>query len=322
MTFMLKEAVDWFCYSLLGLNPSSVLSQSINYFIYDSIKILLLLFFMIAIIGFLRTYIPRKKAKEFLTKRKFLGHVFASLFGVITPFCSCSSIPIFLGFLEAGIPLGVSFSFLITSPLVNEYLVVLMLGFFGIKITAAYVLSGIVIGVIAGIILGRMKLEKHLVKDFAKDAEDLQKDSNFKGIKERMLFGILEAVSMVRKLWLWVLFGVALGAFIHNYIPEGTIQSFVNAGGIFSVPLAVLIGVPIYGSCAAILPIAVALFQKGLPLGTALAFMMAVSALSLPEAVILRRAMKLRLILIFFGTVALALVFTGYLFNFLQPLLA
>ncbi len=316
---MLQVIVDWLVYNVFGLDAASRLGQSLNFFIYDSIKIMFLLFILIAVIGLLRTYIPQSKVKKWLSGRRFgLGNLFASLFGAITPFCSCSSIPIFLGFMEAGVPLGVSFSFLITSPLVNEYLVVLMLAFFGWKITLCYVAAGILIGVVSGLILGRMGLEKHLVKDLISKK---LKDIKYNSLKKRALFGFHEATTIVKKLWLWVLIGVALGAVIHNFIPEELIQSIISKGGILTVPIATILGVPMYGSCAAIVPIAVVLFNKGIPLGTVLAFMMATAALSLPEAVILRRAMKLKLILIFFGIVALGIVVIGYLFNMLQAVI-
>lgn len=305
-------------YSIFGLNSSLRWIESLNYFIYGSIKIMFLLFIMIFVIGLLRTYIPKEKIKNWISNKKYgVGNIWASLFGAATPFCSCSSIPIFLSFIKAGVPLGIAFSFLITSPLVNEYLVVLMWGFFGWKITLAYVLSGILVGVLSGLILGRMKLEKHLVGDLFNNNQKNEKEIKY-NFEKRLNLGLNEAGSIIRKLWFWILLGVGIGAIIHNYIPTEVIQSIVSAGGFWSVPLAVILGVPMYGSCAAILPIAIVLFQKGLPIGTALAFMMAVSALSLPEAVILRRVMNLRLILIFFGIVALAIIFTGFLFNILQ----
>lgn len=319
---MLQIIVDWFLYSLIGLDSSSRLAQSLNFFIYDSIKIIFLLFVMIFAIGFIRTYISQKRVRKWLSgKRRGFGNIIASLFGAITPFCSCSSIPIFLGFLEAGIPLGVAFSFLITSPLINEYLVVLMLGFFGWKITLAYIISGILIGIISGMVLGNMKLEKHLVKDLISPHSRIIKDIRYDGIRKRLLFGLDECTSIIRKIWVWVLVGVGIGAAIHNYVPSGVIQGVIDEGGIFSVPIATLMGVPMYGSCAAIVPIAIVLFQKGVPLGTALAFMMATAALSLPEAVMLRRAMRLKLIAIFFGVAAAAIIFIGYLFNMLQNLI-
>jgi uncharacterized protein len=314
---MLQIVVDWFVYSFLGIE--SKLGESLNFFIYDSVKILLLLFFMILIIGFLRTYISQQRVKKWLTGRKYgSGNVVASLFGAITPFCSCSSIPLFLSFLEAGVPLGVTFSFLITSPLVNEYLVVIMFSLFGWKITLAYVISGILVGVVSGLILGKLKLEKHLVKDLISSKI---KEIKYNNIKSRFNFGLDEAKAIVKKLWLWILIGVGIGAAIHNYVPAELIQGLISKGGIFMVPLAVILGVPMYGSCAAIVPIALVLFEKGIPIGTALAFMMAVSALSLPEAIILRRAMKLKLIGVFFLIVTLGIIITGYLFNVLSGLL-
>jgi len=309
-------------YSLIGLDSNLRWAESLNFFVYDSVKIILLLFFMIWVIWFLRTYLSQEKVKKWVGHTKYgSGNLIASLFGAITPFCSCSSIPIFLSFLEAGVPLGVTFSFLITSPLVNEYLVVLMLGFFGWKITVAYVISGILIGAISGIILGKLKLEKHLVKDLISSARKVKKEIKYDGFKKRISFGLDEAISITKKIWLWVLVGVGIGAAIHNYVPQEFIRAAIDKTGILAVPFAVLLGVPMYGSCAAIVPIALVLFQKGVPLGTALAFMMATAALSLPEAIILRRAMKLKLILIFFGVVTLAIIFTGYLFNVFQGIL-
>jgi len=319
---MLQLIVDWLTYSVLKFSPDSKLGSSINFFIYDSVKIILLLFVLIAAIGFLRSFISQQKIKSWITETKGWGNFFASLFGAVTPFCSCSSIPIFISFLKAGVPLGITFSFLITSPLINEYLVVLMLGFFGWKITLAYIISGMVIGIISGMMLGKMKLERYVEKDILTENAEEISEIKYKGIKQRIAFGIQESNSIVRKLWVWVLVGVGLGALIHNYIPQETIHALISKTGVFSVPIATIIGVPMYGSCAAIVPIAVVLFQKGVPLGTALAFMMAVAALSLPEAIMLRRAIKLKLIAIFFGITTLAIIVTGYLFNILQKILS
>lgn len=319
---MLQLSVDWLIYSVLKFPTTSKLAGVIDFFIYDSIKIMLLLFFMIAVIGFLRTFLPRDLLRRWLTKTGMLGNFFAASFGAVTPFCSCSSVPIFLSFIEARVPLGIAFSFLISSPIINEYLVVLMLGFFGWKITVAYIANGILIGMFSGLILGKMNLEKELVKDIViSDADILNNIKRHKGLKPRIIFGFKEASIIVQKIWGWVLVGVGVGALIHNYIPEVAVQNIVSKTGIFSVPAATLLGVPLYGSCAAILPIAIVLFQKGFPLGTALSFMMGVSALSLPEAIMLRRAMKLKLIVIFFSITTLAIILTGYLFNFLQKIL-
>lgn len=312
---MIEGFFEWLFYGVFGLSASSNIAVVFDFFVYDSLKILVLLFSMITFLGFLRTYISQDKVKKWIGKSHYgLGNIAASLFGAITPFCSCSSIPIFLSFVNSRIPLGVMLSFLITSPLVNEYLVVLMLGFFGLEITLMYVASGIVIGVVSGIILGKLNLERYLEKDIISKELD-KKAPKFKSLKERFRYGLDEAVSITKNLWVWILLGVGVGAIIHNYIPQDLIQGFILSSGFFSVPLAVLLGIPMYGSCIAIVPIAAALFAKGIPLGTTLAFMMSISALSLPEAIILRRAMKLRLIGIFFGIVALAIIVTGYFFN-------
>lgn len=316
---MLDNFISWFLGEVLGLNLSSRLGEAINFFVYDSVKIVLLLFFMVFFVGFLRTFISRRRIHSWLGRKRFgLENLFASLFGAFTPFCSCSSIPIFLGFVEAGVPLGVAFSFLITSPLVNEYLVVLMFGFFGWKITAAYVVGGVLIGFFGGIFLGRMKLEKYLIRDVTGSGSERVFEKEHRVFFDRFLFGFGEAKSILKKIWLWIFVGVGVGALIHNYVPQEAFESLVGFGGVFTVPLAVLLGVPMYGSCVAIVPIALVLFEKGIGLGTALAFMMAISALSLPEAVILRRAMKFKLILIFFGMVVFGIILIGYIFNFLQ----
>ena len=318
---MLLSFSDWLVYQILGLPKASVFAGALDFFIYDSIKILFLLYVMIFVIGVLRTFVPESKIKHWMTKKGVIGNVYASLFGAITPFCSCSSFPIFLSFLKAGVPLGVSFSFLVTSPLINEYLVVIMLGLFGWKITVLYVMGGLLIGIFSGIVIGNMKLEKYLVNDMVdgdKVTDHVQESYTF---KDRIVLGLNEASSIVKKIWFWVLIGVALGVFIHNYIPQEKIQSVISGTGTLSVPLATIIGVPMYGSCAAIVPVALVLFQKGIPLGTALSFMMAVSALSLPEAIMLRRAMRFNLILAFFGIVTVGIIVIGYVFNFLQVVL-
>lgn len=295
--------------------------KAANFFIYDSIKIIFLLFLVIFFIGVIRTYLSQRKIKLWMNKKHGAGNFFAAVFGAITPFCSCSSIPLFLGFIKAGVPLGISFSFLITSPIINEYLVVLMLGFFGWKITALYVINGLLMGTTAGMILGRMNLERYLVNDVIKERIACCCQEEYTGFMSRIKFGYHEAVSIVKKIWVWIFVGVGVGAVIHNYVPQEIIQSLIGKAGAFSVPIAVILGTPMYGSCAAIVPIAVVLFQKGIPLGTALAFMMAVSALSLPEAILLRRVMRINLIAVFFAVTVSAIIFIGYLFNFLQNIL-
>lgn len=293
------------------------LGEALGFFVYDTIKILLLLFIMIFLVGVLRTYLPTKKVKKFLSgKKQGIGNIFASIFGAITPFCSCSSIPVFFSMIKAGVPLGVSFSFLITSPLVNEYVVVLMFGVFGIKITLYYILAGILIGVIGGLILGKMSLEKHLIRGVLVK-ENERKEKIYKKLNERINFGFSEAKDVLKKTWFYAVLGIGLAAFIHGYVPDEFFSSMVNKGGIFAVPLATIIGVPLYASCASLIPLAAAFVNKGIPLGTALSFLMATSALSFPEAVMLRRTMKLKLIAIFFGIVALSIIIIGYLFNWI-----
>lgn len=311
---MLLEATDLLVYQWLGLDPETRLGGAIHFFVYDTVKIFLLLAVMIFIIGVVRTWLPEHKLRRWMGRGGLGGNFVAALFGAVTPFCSCSSIPIFISLLKAGVPLGVTFSFLVTSPIINEYLVVLMVGEFGMPITIAYVASGLLIGTAAGAILGRMKLERFLEQDILAPAHGNNKVIEHTW-RTRLRFGWDEATRVIRQIWVWILVGVGTGAVIHNYVPQETIHSLINATGIFSVPIATVLGVPMYGSCAAIVPIAVVLFQKGIPLGTALAFMMAMAALSLPEAIMLRRVMRLGLIALYFGITTLAIVFTGYLLN-------
>ena len=317
---MLTALIDRLIYDVFGMDPDARLTAALHFFLYDTVKIFLLLAVMIFVIGFIRTWLPEGRLKRWMGSRGILSNFIAALFGAITPFCSCSSIPIFISLLKAGVPLGVTFSFLITSPIINEYLVILMIGEFGLPVTIAYIGSGLLIGTLGGAVLGKLKLEKHLEADIIASAHE---DST--AIKHtlttRLRYGWDESLSVIKQIWLWVIVGVGIGAFIHNYIPQETIHSLMEATGIFSVPIATALGVPMYGSCAAIVPIAVVLFQKGIPLGTALAFMMAMAALSLPEAIMLRRTMHLKLIGIYFGITAVAIVFTGYLLNLLAGFL-
>ena len=317
---MLLELTDLLIYQWAGLDPESRLGGAVHFFVYDTVKIFLLLAVMIFAIGVVRTWLPEHKLRRWMGRGGIGGNFLAALFGAITPFCSCSSIPIFISLLKAGVPLGVTFSFLITSPIINEYLVILMVGEFGVPITIAYVFSGLFIGTVAGAILGRMNLGHFLENDILTSAHEGSEVITHTW-RTRLRFGWDEASSVIRQIWLWVLVGVGIGAIIHNYVPQETIHSLVDATGIFSVPIATVLGVPMYGSCAAIVPIAVVLFEKGIPLGTALAFMMAMAALSLPEAIMLRRVMRLGLIAIYFGITTVAIIFTGYLLNALAQFL-
>ncbi len=317
---MIHDFADLLVYRWLGLDPESGLGGVLHFFIYDSLKIFGLLAVMIFLIGFVRTWLPQDRLQRWMGSGGVWANVIAAAFGAITPFCSCSSIPIFITMLKARIPLGVTFSFLITSPIINEYLVVIMAAEFGVPITLAYVGSGLLIGVVGGAVIGRMKLERFLERDIIDAAVERDENRRYT-FAARVRFGIDEALDVIKGIWLWVLVGIGVGAVIHNYVPQETIHGAMQVTGVFSVPIATLLGVPMYGSCAAIVPIAVVLFEKGVPLGTALAFMMAMAALSLPEAIMLRRVMRLGLIAIFFGITAVAIIATGYLLNALAPAL-
>ncbi|MBD3262461.1 MAG: permease [Candidatus Altiarchaeales archaeon] len=313
---MIEDFAGFLVEGVLSLNPESRVGGTVAFFIADSIKIILLLYFMIAGVGWLRTYISTQKIREWMSTKTYgLSYLAASFFGVITPFCSCSSIPIFMSFIKAGVPIGPSFAFLIASPLINEYLVVLMVGFFGVRITALYVFFGVFLAIVSGVLANRLDLERYIEEDFK--YRGVQEEKTYECVWERVESGLNEAKDIVSRLWIWVLLGVGIGALIHGYIPQRYIQRVLDETGVFSVPLAALIGIPIYANCSAVVPIAQVLFQKGAPLGTALAFMMATAALSLPEAVILRKVMKLPLIIVFFASIGLGIILIGYLFNFL-----
>lgn len=301
---------------------SEKLKGLLTFFVYDTIKVIIILFVSITIIGILRTYVSRTTIESKLSKGGIWSYILASIFGVITPFCSCSSIPLFISFIKLKVPLGVTFTFLITSPLVNEYLAVLMLSFFGFKITILYIAAGIMLGIISGIIISKSNMEKYIVEDIYSENIDNEPDNRkFDSFSQRLKYGLDEAIDITKKLYIWIIIAIAIGSVIHNYVPEEKIHNIISKLGFFSVPIAVIIGVPMYGSCAAILPIAAVLFQKGIPLGTALSFMMAVSALSIPEAIMLRRVIELKLIALFFGITTLGIIFIGYLFNFFYNLL-
>lgn len=317
---MLTAFANWFAFQLLGLDPETRLGGAVQFFLYDTVKIFLLLAVMIFAIGVIRTWLPEERLKKWMGHGGLWGNFFAALFGAVTPFCSCSSIPIFISLLKAGVPLGVTFSFLITSPIINEYLVILMVGEFGLSITLAYVGSGLLIGTLAGALMGKLKLNRYLESDITSSAHEDSEPVEHTW-KTRLRYGWDEAAQVIGQIWIWVLVGVGIGAVIHNYVPQESVHALMEAAGIFSVPIATVLGVPMYGSCAAIVPIAVVLFQKGIPLGTALAFMMAMAALSLPEAIMLRRTMQLQLIGIYFGLTTLAIIFTGYLLNLLAQFL-
>lgn len=315
----LNPIADWLTYTLMGFDHDNALGESLNFFIYDVPKILLLLTGMIFLISLLQSFIDTQKVRTLVeTRGEGIGNLMASLFGAVTPFCSCSSVPLFIGFVEAGIPLGITFSFLITSPIMNEVALVLLLGLFGWQVALMYLVSGILIGVIAGMILGRMNLERY-VEDFVFQVRTNKANLTITQDKPSWLDRFDEAANKTReivgKVWLFVIIGIGVGAIIHGFVPDDALVEIMGEGAWWSVPVSVLLGVPLYSNAAGVIPIISALLDKGAALGTALAFMMSVVALSLPELIILRRVLKPRLLVIFVGVVAIGILTTGYLFN-------
>ena len=313
----LRPIADSVTYTLLGLNEESHLGTSLNFFVYDVPKLLLLLSGMIFLITLLQTFMNPHKVRNLVEKHgEGVGNIMASLLGAITPFCSCSSVPLFIGFVQARIPLGITFSFLITSPLMNEVAFVLLIGLFGWKTALLYLMSGITIGVVAGIILGRMKLERY-VEGFVYEINPQKSTMPDEALRwtDRIERAIETTRDIVGKVWLFVVIGIGIGAFIHGYVPEDALTGIMGEGAWWSVPASVVLGIPLYSNAAGIIPIVSAMLDKGASLGTVLAFMMSVVALSLPEMIILRRVLKPRLIAIFVITVGASIVFTGYLFN-------
>ena len=319
---MIQSFADWLVFGVFGLAQTSRLGEALNFFVYDTLKILFLLFLISTVMGVVNTYFPIERLRNFLSSHRLYGlqYVFASVFGAITPFCSCSSIPLFLGFVKGGIPLGVTFSFLITSPLINEVAVAMFAGTFGWTVTGIYVLTGIVLGSIGGIVLGRMKLERWLspwviqIQQTAVRNND-EWDAQHLSFLERLPSIVREAWGIVRGVLVYVLIGIAIGAFMHGYIPEGFFEQYMSGNSWYTVPLSVILAVPMYANAAGIVPVVEVFVAKGIPLGTAIAFMMSVVGLSLPEATMLKKAMTWRLILVFFSTVTLFIILSGYLFN-------
>jgi uncharacterized protein len=314
---LIQPLSNWIVYTAFRL-PQGKLGESIAFFLYDVPKILLLLSGMIFLISVVRTFFSPERTRALLGgKREGVGNILASLLGIVTPFCSCSAVPLFIGFVESGIPLGVTFSFLVAAPTINEVAVVMLFGLFGWKIAGLYILSGLLIAILAGFIIGRLKLERY-VEDF------VWKIHNQGGIEGEKLTWTMRferawgsVKEIIRNVWLYVIVAIAIGAAIHGYVPQSALAGIMGKQAWWSVPAAVLLGIPLYSNAAGMIPIVSALIEKGASLGTALAFMMAVVGLSLPEAVILRRVLKPQLLIIFFGTVAAAIIITGYLFNWI-----
>jgi uncharacterized protein len=312
---MLQEFADLLVYQWLGLVPGTTLGESLNFFVYDSIKILLMLTIIIFGVSILRSYFPAERTKKILShKREFYGNIVAALLGIVTPFCSCSAVPVFIGFVESGVPLGITFSFLISSPMVNEVALVMLWGLLGWKIAAVYILSGVIIAIIAGYLIGKFKLE-HLVEEYVYQMKVGDTEIVEQSFVDRLQYARDYTKEILRKVWLYVIIAIGIGGFIHGYAPEDFLVQYAGKDNIWAVPMAVLIGVPLYSNAAGVIPIVTALIQKGMSLGTALAFMMAVTALSFPEMIILRNVLKPKLIAIFVAILAVSIIFTGYLFN-------
>jgi uncharacterized membrane protein YraQ (UPF0718 family) len=313
----LQPASDWLIDTALGLTKGSHLTEALRFFVFELPKVLLLLTLIIFFVGIIRSYFSPERTRKVLEgKSLFTGNVLASLLGIVTPFCSCSAIPLFLGFVESGVPLGVTFSFLIASPMINEVAVILLFGMFGWKTALIYVITGLVIAISAGFVIGRLKLE-HWVQDWVyqtnmgsvEDGEEEQK------LSDRIRFGYDAVKEIVGKVWVYVAIGIAVGAGAHGYVPQDFMAALMGKSAWYSVPLSVLIGVPLYSNAAGIIPIVSVLIEKGAALGTSLAFMMAVIGLSLPEMIILKKVLKLPLILTFIGIVATGIMLVGFLFN-------
>lgn len=315
---MIHDFASWLVFRVMGLSTESHWGQAAQFFVYDTIKITILLLAMTLIMGVVNSYMPVEKVRAWLASRRWYGldHLLAAIFGAVTPFCSCSSIPLFIGFVRGGIPLGVTFSFLITSPLVNEAAVAVFVGVFGWKVTLIYCGAGIGMGTVVGAILGRMKLERH-VEPWVWEVKAVQADDAGKwaSFRERVPGIIREALATTKKVLPYVLAGVAVGAAMHGFVPTGYFERYISKDNPFAVPAAVVLGVPMYANASSVIPVVEQLVAKGIALGTALAFMMAVVGLSVPEGLLLRRVLKPRLVAIYFGSVSLAIIALGYLFN-------
>jgi uncharacterized protein len=313
---MLAPGADWFTYHLLSLPQGQHLSRAVEFFVFETPKVLMLLTLVVFGVGIVRSFFTPERTRRILAgRRESLGNVLASLLGIVTPFCSCSAVPMFIGFVTAGVPLGVTFSFLIASPMINEVAIVLLLGLFGWKVAGLYVGTGLAIAMIAGWTIGKLRLEKWVEPWVYRTQTGTALEEVSMTWTDRIRFGQEAVRDIVGRVWLYVVLGIAVGAGIHGYVPEGFLASFMGKSAWWSVPLAVLLGVPMYSNAAGIIPVVQALLGKGAALGTVLAFMMAVIGLSLPEAVILRKVLTIRLLLTFFGVVAFGILIVGYLFN-------
>ncbi len=313
----LEDGVNFLVDNVLQLSKGAHLTEAIRFFLYDTPKVLLLLTVIVFVVGIIRSYFsPEKTRKALEGKPLFLGNIMAAALGIVTPFCSCSAIPLFIGFVESGIPLGVTFSFLVAAPMINEVALVLLFGLFGWKTALLYAGTGLLIAIVSGWVIGKLKVER-FVEEWVYEIKtgDFQMEEVKVTFYDRIQAGHTAVVDIVSKVWIYIVAGIAVGAAVHGYVPENFMASFMGKEAWWSVPLAVLIGVPLYSNAAGIIPILQALLEKGASLGTALAFMMSVIGLSLPEMIILKKVIKLPLIIIFVSVVATGIMIVGYLFN-------
>jgi uncharacterized membrane protein YraQ (UPF0718 family) len=312
---MLKYAVDSLVYKLIGIKQGTMLGEALNFFLYDTIKVFLFLTIIIFGVAVIRSFFPPERARKLLRhRREYVGNFLAACLGIVTPFCSCSAIPLFIGFVEAGLPLGVTFSFLISSPTVNEVALIMLFGLFGWKIAFIYAATGLFLAFFGGIIIGKLKLE-HLVEDYIYQIKIGESEQIVPTSKDRLGYARDYTKDILRRVWLFVLIGIGLGAWIHGYVPMDFVLKYAGRGDPFAVIVAVLLGIPFYSNAAGTIPIVQALVEKGLPMGTALAFMMSIVAISTPELIILRKVIKPKLIAIFVGIVTVSIIIIGYLFN-------
>jgi len=314
--YPLQLLSDWLTYSVLGLAPTSQLGMSVEFFLFDVPKVLILLAVVIFFVAIIRSFFPPEKTRKVLSHtRLFGGNIAAALLGIVTPFCSCSAVPLFIGFVESGVPLGVTFSFLVASPMINEVAIILLWGMFGWQITLLYIVSGLFIAITSGIIIGKLGLEswveEYVYQIRVGDAGEIAEQT----WREKFAYARGYVAEIVGKVWPYVVVGIGLGAVMHGYIPNDFLVQYAGPNNPFAVPLAVLVGVPLYSNAAGVIPLVSVLVEKGMAMGTVLAFMMAVVGLSLPEAIILRKVLKPKLIAVYFGINAVGIVAIGYLFN-------
>lgn len=319
---MIQTFADWLIYNVFGLNAQSHWGAALNFFVYDTIKILLLLFSITFIMGYVNSYFPVEKVKNYISNKKLYGleYFLAVVLGAVTPFCSCSSIPLFIGFVKGGIPLGVTFAFLISSPLISEIAIAMFWGLFGWKATLVYIISGMILGMTGGYLLGKLKPE-HLLTPWVKDVLHQKTELNNTDGTARQTFiqrfpiVTNEAWNIVKSVFVYIIIGIGIGGVIHGFVPTGFFEEYIGKTNPFAVPLAVVFGAPMYANPAGVVPVVGSLISKGVPMGTALAFMMSVIAISLPEAMMLKKVMTIKLMSYFFGVVILSIIISGYFFN-------